>query len=253
MQNLKIWCNDNKLQINPQKSSVLAIPFKLTSPSIDLNKYCNDCLMVCQNSCKYLGANLDSKLHFQPHISKIEIKVAKAVGISSKLQFHFPKSTLILLYNAFIHPHLLHALLLWGSTFLTYLTKLQRLQNKILRIIFNCKQFNSVTPLFHKLETLKMRDLYHVEISKLMYLHSKKSRPHCFLDLFIPTSTIHSRAARSQSQNLYPPKYSTSRCQRSITFQGVKIWNAVPTDIRNLSFNKFKTTIKKQILDRHCK
>ena len=64
MQNLKIWCNANKLQINFQKSSVLIIPFKLTSPSLDLNIYYNDRLMVCQNSCKYLGVYLDSKLHF---------------------------------------------------------------------------------------------------------------------------------------------------------------------------------------------
>ena len=36
--------------------------------------------MGCQNSCKYLGVYLDSKLHFQPHINQIEIKVAKAVA-----------------------------------------------------------------------------------------------------------------------------------------------------------------------------
>ena len=116
-------------------------------------------------------------MHFQPHINQIEIKVAKAVGILSKLRFPFLKSTLILLYHAFIHPHLLYALPLWGSTFPTYVTKLQRLQNKALRIIFNCKQHDTLTPLFHKLEILKIRDLYHFEICKLMYLHSKKSLP----------------------------------------------------------------------------
>ena len=46
MQNLKIWCNANKLQMNFQKSVVPTIPFKLTSPSLDLNMYYNDCLMV---------------------------------------------------------------------------------------------------------------------------------------------------------------------------------------------------------------
>ena len=131
---------------------MLTVPLKLTSPSLDLNIYYHDCLMGCQNSCKYLGVYLDSTLHFQPHIKQIEIKVAKAVGILSKLRFLFPKSTLILLYYALIHPHLLYALPLWGSTFPTYLTKLQRLHNKGLRIIFNCKQHDSLTLLFHKLE-----------------------------------------------------------------------------------------------------
>ena len=233
---------------------MLTAPLKLTSLSLDLNIHYNDCLMGCQNSCKYLGVYLDSKLHFQPHINQIEIKVAKAVGILSKLRFLFPKSTLILLYYALIHPHLLYALPLWGSTFPAYLAKLQRLHNKALRIIFNCKQHDFLTPLFHKLEILKIRDLYHFEICKLMYLHSKKSLSYFFLDLFIPTSIIHSRATRFQSQNnLFFPKYSTSRCQRSIMFQGVKIWNAIPSDVKNLSFNKFKTSIKKQVLDTYCK
>ena len=205
--------------------------------------------------CKYLGVSLNSKLHFQPHINQIEIKVvAKAVGILSKLRFLFPKSALILLYYSLIHPHLLYALPLWGSTFPTYLSKLQRLQNKALRIISNSNQLTSATPLFHILEILKITDLYQFEISKLMYLHSKKSLPHCFLDLFIPTLTIHSRATRSQAQNnLYPPKYSTVRCQRSIKFQGVKIWNAISADIRNLSFNRFKTSLKQQILNTYYK
>ena len=164
MQNLIIWCYANKLQINTQESFVLTVPLKLTSPSLDLYIYYNDCLMGCHNSCTYLGVYLDSKLHFQPHINQIEIKVAKAVGILSKLRFLFPKSTLILLYYALIHPHLLYALPLWGRTFPTYLTKLQRLQNKALGIIFNCKQHDSLTPLFHKLEILKIRDLYYFEI-----------------------------------------------------------------------------------------
>ena len=190
MQNLNIWCNANKLQINPQKSSVLTIPFKSNSPSLDLNICYNDCLIACQNSCKYLGVSLDSKLHFQPHINQIEIIVAKAVGILSKLRFLFPKSALILLYYSLIHPHLLYALPLWGSSFPTYLSKLQRLQNKALRIISNSNQLTSATPLFHKLEILKITDLYQFEISKLMYLHSKKSLPHCFLDLFPPQQFI---------------------------------------------------------------
>ena len=104
MQNLKIWCNANKLQINPQKSFLLTVPLNFSSRSLDLHIYYNDCLMGCQNSCKYLGVHLDSKLHFQPHINQIEIKIAKAVGILSKLRSLFPKSTLILLYYALIHP-----------------------------------------------------------------------------------------------------------------------------------------------------
>ena len=106
---LKNWCNTNKLQINPKKSNVLLIPSKLNSPPLNLKIYYDNSSIACQESCKYLGMNLDSKLLFKSHIKQIEVKVAKGVGILSKLRFLFPKSTL-LLYYALVHPHLLYAL-----------------------------------------------------------------------------------------------------------------------------------------------
>ena len=112
---LKNWCNTNKLQINPNKSNVLFIPSKLNSPKI----YYDNSLIACQELCKYLGMNLDSKLLFKNHIKQIKVKVAKGVGIFSKLRFLFPKSTL-LLYYALVYPHLLYALPLWGCTYQKY-------------------------------------------------------------------------------------------------------------------------------------
>jgi len=113
----------------------------------------------CQDSCKYLVVYLDSKLHFKTHFQAIKIKVVKGVGILSKLRFSFPKSSLLLLYNALIQPHLLFALSLWGTTSPSYLKPLQLLQNKAVRIICNCKRASSATPLFHKLEILKINEL----------------------------------------------------------------------------------------------
>ena len=66
--------------------------------------------------------NLDSKLLSKNHIKQIEVKVAKDVGILSKLRFLFPKSTLLLLYYALVHPHLLYVR---GCTYVgLYLSKI---------------------------------------------------------------------------------------------------------------------------------
>ena len=49
---------------------------------------------------------------------QVKSKVAKAVGILSKLRSLFPKSTLLLLYHAPIHLHCIYALPLLGLLFL---------------------------------------------------------------------------------------------------------------------------------------
>ena len=94
--------------------------------------------------------------------------------ILNKLRHIFPSSAL-LIYFTLVHPHLLYSLPIWGSTFPTYLQKLQRLQNKTLRIISNCNPKTSTTPLFYQYKILKIQDLYYFEIAKIMHQYSNNT------------------------------------------------------------------------------
>ena len=237
---LKKWCVANKLQINPDKSVLIYIPFKLNDSLPKLNIAYNDALVPFNNSSKYLGIKIDSKLNFQPHLKMIEYKLARSVGILSKVRFLFPSFTL-LLYFALVHPHLLFGIVLWGSTCSSYQSKLQILQNKAIRIISNCNRRTSITPFYHKLGILKIPELYKFEIAKLMHQHSKQNLPPTISNLFKPLSNIHNRITRSVSLNhIYVEKFSTLRCQRSIKYQGAKIWNAIPLELRDQSYRNFK-------------
>ena len=66
---LKKWCVANKLQINPDKSVLIYIPFKLNDFLPKLNIAYDDVLVPSNNSSKYLGIKIDSKLNFQPHLN----------------------------------------------------------------------------------------------------------------------------------------------------------------------------------------
>ena len=176
---------------------------------------------------------IDNKLKFKAHIRNIEGRIARSVGILTKLRHLFPSSALLLLYYALIHPHLSFGLAIWGSTYPTYIQKLQRLQNKAIRIISNASRKNSVTPLSKKYGVLKLADLFNYEMAKIMYQFSKQTLPSHLNCLFAPLSTVHERCTRSKTkQNLYIPKFSTSRCQNSFKYQGSKIWNSVTTDLK---------------------
>ena len=131
MQKLYQWCCANELQINPEKSEALMIPSQISAPKTDLLITFNDSpIIICIETSKYLDIKLDFKLNYQPYISLVKNKVARSVGILSKLRYLFLSSALLLLYYLFIHLHFLFGLPLWGNTNPTHLTKLQRLQNK---------------------------------------------------------------------------------------------------------------------------
>ena len=79
---------------------------------------------------KYLGIILNNQLNFADHIKNMETKVARSVGIPSKLSYYLPNSALLQLYYSLIHPNLQYGAAVQSNTFSTYLAKLTRLQKK---------------------------------------------------------------------------------------------------------------------------
>ena len=153
--------------------------------------YCCEKSFNCFEFSKYLGVNLDNKLFFKSHICIIQNKVARSVGILSKLSCLFLSSALLLLYYSLIHPHLFFSLLLWGNANQFYLIRLQRLQNKAIRIITDSKLRISTNSQYYKLGILKLPELYTMEIAKLMHQYSHHTLSQPFSTFFTPISSLH--------------------------------------------------------------
>ena len=68
------------------------------------------------SSTKYLGVFIHSKLNFKERILTLENKIARSVGILSKVRYNFPLKTVLQLYHVFIHPLLIYGIVVWGST-----------------------------------------------------------------------------------------------------------------------------------------
>ena len=250
LRRLRNWCNANELQINPEKSTSIIFPPKLNLPRPEVNFIYNTSSISLCDSTKYLGVTIDSTLNFKPHIIALEKRVSRSVGILSKLRFLFPSSTLLRLYYALAQPHLVYGLPIWGSTFETYRSKLQTLQNTA--IITDSDLRTSITPNYRNLKILKITKRYTFEIAKLMHQHSKNSLSSCFSTVFTPLFDIHEKQTKSKTKsNFYLPKLSTGRCQRSLKYHGVKIWNSLFPELRNQSFKSFKINMKNDLLDNY--
>ena len=107
--NVYNWCIANKLSLNPSKSNHLIISPKQNIQSPHFALFVNNLPILSCDKAKYLGVFIDSRLNFHSHIKSVENKVARSEGILSKLR-HFPSNSLLKLYYAFIHPHLLYGL-----------------------------------------------------------------------------------------------------------------------------------------------
>ena len=69
------------------------------------------------NSQKYLGMQLDKKINFEEHLSKVESKVNKTIGINCKLQNVLPRSAPPTICKSFIRPLLAYRNKIYDKAF----------------------------------------------------------------------------------------------------------------------------------------
>ena len=154
-----------------------------------------------------------------------------------------------MLYYSIVYPHILYGIILWGSTYTSHLKKLQLLQNKAVRAICSLNWREHATPCFDRLSILKVRDVAKMEMAKFVHKSINRSLPKYFQTYFHKVSLAHKRSTRSSSSdNLAIPLFRASRAQRSIKYQGSKVWNWIPTAIQRLKLKKFTQTYREQIL-----
>ena len=184
LQNLSIWFNSNKLTVNPFKSNFLIIPPKLNKPFPQINVFLNNIFITQCISIKYLGLTIDMNLNFDFQISNKAYKISKTVGIISKIRHYPPETALLKIYYAQIHSNLLYGLIIWGSTFPTYLKKMITLQNKAVKFICAAKFCDNSSPYYKRLKILKLTDLYKLEVGKFIHANFKKMLPNNLSNYF---------------------------------------------------------------------
>ena len=241
---LDTWCCSNKLTVNPSKSNIIFISPKFVQNTNDnYNMTFADSFIATVPNSKYVGVIIDNKLSFYEHIKSLESKVSRSVGILTKLKSFIPQQTLLQLYHSLVHSHLTYGITVWGSTHSTYLQKLQNLQNRALKVVCNVPFLTSTKPLYKKLNILTIYDTFKHEVAKFVYNCNKTLNPNPFLNYFKKKHQVSIRHTRQSKDkdNLYIPKYRSNRLQRSIKYQGVKIWNNIPSEIKRRSFNSFKS------------
>ena len=83
----------NKLTLNEIKSKVICInPKSRNCQSFPIETFDFGAIPFIDN-IKYLGIEIDSKLNFKSHISKVQSKISKGVGILYKLNKLLPTRT----------------------------------------------------------------------------------------------------------------------------------------------------------------
>ena len=179
-----------------------------------------------------MGLFIDAKLSWNDHVNYLCKLISRNIGIINKLKYVCPSTILYNIYNALILPYISYGILAWGNTSTCLLNRILVLQKKALRIIDRVDFRAHSDPLFFNHNTLKVNDIYALQLGIFMHQLLAHDLPNSFERMFNSNSAIHQHHTR-QSRDFHIPYTRTALANKFIVYQGPKFWNSLSINLRS--------------------
>ena len=150
-------------------------------------------------------------------------------------------------YFGIVYSHLQYGITSWGKAAAKYTDRIRVQQNYIVKIMTSSSFLRvKLSPIYQQLNFLNLNSIYHLEVLKFVYKFRSKTLPLAFHNYFSLSSETHRNISTrfSNGNNLIVPLFKKSASQRSIRYEGSKIWNNLPPEIKNNDRIGYKTFIK---------
>ena len=146
------------------------------------------------------------------------------------------------MYQALIQPHFDYCCSVWDNFGETFSNKMQKLQNRAVRVITRSPYDASASPLLDSLH-LDNLSLRRKRIkAKMMFKILKGNAPTYLQNLFTVRGTGYT--LRNSEIKLNIPKSRTNYLKWSLCYSGALLWNSLPQNIRRpSSLNLFNNSL----------
>ena len=249
LHNVNQWLCADKLSLNIDKTNFVIFrpPQKKIEYTVKLQ--INNKIIEEKKCIKYLGIFIDCHLNWKGHVHELSKKIARGIGILSKLRHFVSKAILVQVYYSIIYSFLVYGVLIWGNTCKTNIQPLVILQKKAVRIITfsDFKAHSSL--LFKNLNLLKLPDIIKLYTASFIHQYNKGTLPENFNNFFTSVRSKHQYSTRLASKSTFSlPSARTNYGIFCIRFQGPKVWNNIDESLKSLSYSNFKLKVKEQTI-----
>ena len=242
------WFSVNQLNVNTEKTKILV--FRTTNKPYRTEMYNLDELKIngkkieIEKEIKFLGITINDSLKWNNHISELSSKISKGIGIMYRLKTWVTQTQLKQIYYSFVHCHLTYCIGIWGNLNKTELEILQKLQNKAVRIIIGYKLINWKW-VGQNLGILPIKGLYEYNI--LIKIH-KRIYENKYSDFINLEERVNTKILR-QNHIYKLPKINTDYGKKNINYYGVKLWENIDDEIKNINIlKKIKVKLKDYLI-----
>ena len=128
------------------------------------------------------------------------------------------------------------------------------LQKTAMRIITYSNKRTRATPLFSRLQILKLHDIFQLKLAKLMHKVHNKALNICSASTnnyaigYNVRYHIHTTPEKNIKKNYFITRVSSKQAQKCLQCNGPKIWNEIPLQGKEMNFCKFKIEFKRKLI-----
>ena len=177
--------------------------------------------------------------------NKLKIFISRGIDVLPKVRNFVDMKTLVQLYHAIIVSFSSYGCVVLGNTYDHNIKPLQIIQRKAIRLITFSNFDAHTSPLFAKLNLLKLQDNLKLQTLFFMQQFNTGKLPKIFDSFFVKTSCKDSVIICSTSRfTFYLPKIWTNYGKFNIWFNGPKLWNELDERIKYRTSNQFKKELR---------
>ena len=226
------WTLHNNLKINNSKTVIINFNPQLHKHHSEYTFSSGSDILQPRQNTKFLGVWVDEGLKWTKHIAELLTKLNKSVYALRVLSKLISKKALRQAYYALIYSHLKYGIIFWGRA--PPAKQLFTLQKRIIRIIANVPALSPSKPLFSQLNLLPLPSVYIFET--LQYV--KNNMRACEKNL-----SYHEYGTRSAT-HYHINAVRLKSTQNSVHYLGLKIYNKLPSHIKDLEGARFKNAVR---------
>ena len=245
--NVSDWMRANKLSLNASKTEYMVIGShkRLHQTRGDPQITLGDNQIKRVKVTKSLGLMIDETLTWDEQLTLITKKVNKGLNVMWRLRDFFDIKILTTVYQTLVQPYFDYCSQVWGGFGTTLCDKLQRLQNRAVRIITKSGYEVRSVNLLNQLGLPNLEARRNQQLSILMYKVRNEMAPSSLSNMFQKTNEVHEHQTRQAKHDFQPPKPKTNYLKKAFSYRGAVAWNNLPSEIKNSeSINTFKAKLK---------
>ena len=246
MDKVRAWIIANKLTLNISKTHYI-IFHRRNLPSDLQPLVMGETILERVISTKFLGITLQENLKWHNHIQNISRKIDRLNGILYLTRHMLTENALKQMYYALVYPNIIYCQTVWGSSGTVVSKQIVTSQKRVIRTITGARRYEHTNSIFSDLRILKFEDVNIYCCALYVY----KSLNNIIDNRYFAFRTNEFHSLRN-TDLLRLPTVRSTQSQRFINYHGVKIWNSLPSDIRNkTSIHSFKVSLKKHLFDKY--